>query len=160
MTVVTRRFLGVLAGLALVALAACNIQNMGLDKDKDAAARAMFDNFRKGDLSQTPLGPEMQTPEAQAAIPQLMAIAPKGEPTAVKVLGWNVNFDMSAGRTEKLQTSHEWTFPDRVLIVETVMSRSAPQGGQMGPWRLHGLAFRPKPAEGAPEAPAKAPTPT
>lgn len=159
MTAVTRRFLGVFAGLALAALAACNIQNMGLDKEKDAAARAMFDAFRKGDVSQVQMGAEMQTPEAQAAIPQMIAAAPKGEPTGVKVVSWSTNWSMNGGRTENLETVHEWTFPDGVLVVNTVMSREAPQGGQMGPWKLRGLHFKPKEAAAPPAAPAKG-TPT
>ena len=154
MTAVTRRFLGVFAGLALAALAACNIQNMGLDKEKDAAARAMFDAFRKGDVSGVPMGPEMQTPEAQAAIPQMIAMAPKSEPTSVKVLGWSANWEATGGRIETLKTSHEWTFPEGVLEVNTIMSREAPQGGEMGPWKLRGLSFKPKSTAAPETAPA------
>lgn len=155
MTALTRRFLGVFAGLALVALAACNIENMGLDKEKDAAARAMFEAFRKGDVSRIQMGAEMQTPEAQAAIPQMIAAVPKGQPTSVKATGWKSNWSMSGVRTENLETTHEWTFPEGVLVVSTVMAREAPEGGQMGPWKLRGLHFKPKEAV-APATPAPA----
>lgn len=157
MTAISRRLLGVAVALGLMALAACNLQNLqapGLAADKDQAARNVFKAMQKGDLAGIPLGPEMSTPEAQAAIPQIFAVIPKGEPTKVRLVSWKTNWSALSGpRSENMDTTHEYTFGTNVLMVETVMQRDIPASGQPGPWKLRGFHF--KPANAAATPPAK-----
>lgn len=157
MTSISRRLIGVAAALGLMALAACNLQNLqapGLAADKDQAARNVFKAMQKGDLAGIPLGPEMSTPEAQAAIPQIFAMIPKGEPTKVRLVSWKTNWSALSGpRSENMDTTHEYTFGTNVLMVETVMQRDIPASGQPGPWKLRGFHF--KPANAAATPPAK-----
>jgi hypothetical protein len=163
MTDLTRRFLGVFAGLALVALTACNLENIqapGLAKDKDDAARAVYEAFRKGDVSSIRMGAEMSTPEAQAAIPRIIAITPKGAPTNVRLASWKTNWTALSGpRTEHMETVHEYTYGDKILSVETVMARDIPAQGPPGPWMLRGLHYTPRNADGSMPGGAAAATP-
>ncbi|MBX7250130.1 MAG: hypothetical protein K1X35_13930, partial [Caulobacteraceae bacterium] len=155
MTAMSRRVLGIMGLIGLFALAACNLGDLqapGLARDKDEAARAVFKAMQKGDLSGVPLGPEMLTPEAQAAIPNIFASIPKGEPTKVKLLNWHSNWSALTGaRTEDLETNHQYTFPNASIDVTTVMQRQIPAQGQPGPWKLRGFHF--KPSGSAPAAP-------
>jgi len=149
MTTISRRLFGAIAGLALVALAACNVQNIsapGLAKEKDEAARAVFAAFQKGDLSTLQLGEEMTTPEARAAMPQIVALTPKDTPTNVRLASWRTNWTALSGpRTENMETMHEYTFPGgRMLLVETVMARDLDAAGKAGPWRVRGFHMKPQ----------------
>lgn len=154
MTAISRRLIGLAAALGLMALAACNLQNLqapGLAADKDQAARNVFKAMQKGDLAGIPLGAEMSTPEAQAAIPQIFAMIPKGEPSKVRLLSWKTNWSaLSGARSENMDTTHEYTFGTNVLIVETVMQRDIPASGQPGPWTLRGFHFKPATAAATP----------
>ena len=172
MTAISRRLIGLAAALGLMALAACNLQNLqapGLAADKDQAARNVFKAMQKGELAGIPLGAEMSTPEAQAAMPQIFAMIPKGEPTKVRLLSWKTNWSaLSGARSENMDTTHEYTFGTNVLIVETVMQRDIPASGQPGPWKLRGFHFKPATApagstpaaKGAPASAAPTPAPT
>lgn len=157
MTAISRRLIGLAAVLGLMTLAACNLQNLnapGLAADKDQAARNVFKAMQQGDLAGIPLGAEMSTPEAQAAMPQVFAMIPKGEPTKVRLLNWKTNWSaLSGARSENMETTHEYTFGTNVLLVETVMVRDIPASGQPGPWKLRGFHF--KPAATATTPPAK-----
>ena len=159
MTVMTRRLIGVFAAVGLALLAACNLSNLqapGLSHDKDEAARAVFKAVQKGDLSGIQMGAEMSTPEAQAAMPQVFAAIPKGEPSKVRLVSWSSNSTgLTGARTETLVTNHQYTFPAVTLDVETVMSRDYPAQGPVGPWKLRGFHF--KPAAAAAAAPASPP---
>lgn len=156
MTAISRRLIGLAAAFGLMALAACNLQNLqapGLAPDKDQAARNVFKAMQKGDLAGIPLGAEMSTPEAQAAMPQIFAMIPKGEPTKVRLLSWKTNWSaLSGARSENMDTTHEYTFGTNVLIVETVMQRDIPASGQPGPWKLRGFHFKPAETPAAPPA--------
>ena len=147
MTAISRRLIGLAAALGLMALAACNLQNLqapGLAADKDQAARNVFKAMQKGELAGIPLGAEMSTPEAQAAMPQIFAMIPKGEPTKVRLLSWKTNWSaLSGARSENQDTTHEYTFGTNVLIVETVLQRDIPASGSPGPWKLRGFHFKP-----------------
>jgi len=157
---ISRRILGVVLGLGLFGLAACNIQNIsapGLAKEKDEAARAVFEAFRKGDLSTLQMGAEMNTPEARAVLPQIVAAVPKEAPTRVRLASWKSNWTALSGpRVENLVTGHEYTYPDRVLMVETVMARDIAADGKPGPWRVRG--FHMVPQGGGPAAPGPGPS--
>ena len=164
MTAISRRLIGLAAALGLMALAACNLQNLqapGLSADKDQAARNVFKAMQKGDLAGIPLGAEMSTPEAQAAMPQIFAMIPKGEPTKVRLLSWKTNWSaLSGARSENMDTTHEYTFGTNVLIVETVMQRDIPASGQPGPWKLRGFHFKPAATAATPPAKGDQPAPT
>jgi hypothetical protein len=140
---VSRRLASVVAAFGLALLAACNLQNLqapGLNPQKEQAVRAVFTAMQKGDLSAVPMGPEMQTPEARAALPQIFAAIPKGAPSRVRLVSWKSNVNgLTGARTETLQTSHEYTFPAGVFTAETVMSRDFPASGPGGPWTLRGF---------------------
>ena len=150
MHVTTRRLFGLAAALGLAMLAACNLQNIqapGLAADKDQAARNVLKAMQKGDLAGIQMGPEMSTPEAQAALPRIFQMIPKGEPTRVRLLNWKTNWSALSGpRSEDMQTTHEYTFGTDVIHVETVMQRDIPASGQPGPWKLRGFHFKPAPA--------------
>jgi len=159
MTVITRRAIGVFAAVGLALLAACNLSNLqapGLSHDKDEAARAVFKAMQKGDISGLQLGPEMSTPEAQAAMPQIFAAIPKGEPSKVRLTSWSSNSTgLTGARTETLVTNHQYTFPAVTLDVETVMSRDYPAQGPVGQWKLRGFHFKPAAAATPASPPAK-----
>lgn len=162
MTSISRRVFGVIAGLALAALTACNLENLeapGLAKDKDQAAREVYARFRSGDLDpiRPRFGPEMQGPEADAAMPQIVALIPKAEPTKVRLLSWKSNWSALSGpRTENLVTTHEYSYPDIVVSAETVMTRDYPAQGQPGPWMIRGFHIKRDPVGGAAATPAAA----
>lgn len=163
MTVISRRVVGVFAAVGLALLAACNLSNLqapGLAKDKEDAAKAVFTAFQRGDTSGLQMGPEMQTPEAQGAIPQIYAAIPKGTPSKIRLLNWKTNWSSLTGAREEVQvTNHEYTFPDVTLNVETVISRDIPAQGQPGPWKLRGFHFQPAGQPQVNTPPAKAETP-
>lgn len=158
MTAMSRRVFGVFAGLGLALLAGCNVdlENMeapGLAKDKDAAAREVYQAFRSGDLTsiRPRFAPEMQGPQAEAALPQIIALIPKTEPTKARLASWNLQWDAgTGGRTENLVTKHEYTYPDVVVLAETVMARQH-AGGKPGPWMIRGFHVKRNPV-GAPAA--------
>lgn len=167
MTAMSRRVFGVLAGLGLASLAACNVdlQNMeapGLAKDKDAAAREVYQAFRSGDLTsiRPRFAPEMQGPQAEAALPQIIALIPKAEPTRSRLASWNLQWNAgTGGRTENLVTNHEYTYPDVVVLAETVMAREH-VGGKPGPWMIRGFHIKRNPVGGtAPTATPESATP-
>lgn len=157
MTIFTRRLFGLAAAVGLTALAACNvnlqdIEAPGLGKDKDDAAREVYKAFASGDVSSISarFAPEMQGPQAEAAIPQIMALIPRGEPTKARLASWNLQWSAGTdGRTENLVTNHEYTYPDTVVLAETVMARTH-AGGKPGPWMIRGFHIKRNPVGGTP----------
>jgi len=163
MTAISRRLLGLAAAAGLALLAACNVNldNVnapGLGKDKDEAAREVYKAFASGDVSAISprFAPEMQGPQAEAAIPQIMGLIPRGEPTKSRLASWSLNWNAGTdGRTENLVTNHEYTYPDTVVMAETVMARTH-SGGKPGPWMIRGFHIKRNPVGGAATGPSPA----
>jgi len=160
MSALSRRLLGLVAAAGLALVAACNMdfENMdapGLAKDKDIAAREVYAKFRDDVNSIRPrFGPEMQGPEAEAAIPQIVALIPKGAPTKTRLASWRSNTSLGSPSLESLVTTHEYTYPDVVVDAETVMSRPA---GSRGAWTINGFHIKRRaPGTTATPAPASA----
>jgi len=143
MSGIQRFLVSIVAAAGLIGLAACNFQTLNLDKEKDEAAREVYRLFNEGDLAKLKprFGPEMQNAEAEAALPQFAEIIPDAEPKSVRVAGWKTNWE--AGKGERLETSHEYTYADRKVIASTVMSRAKKDA----PWIIHGFHVKTEPLE-------------
>jgi hypothetical protein len=129
-------------------LAACD--NMGLNKDDDAAARRAYEQIGKGDFAALAKWSDVEMKSADpAALKQLYSYIPDAKPTAVKVTGWKYNVSTGSGNT--LQTTHEYDYADRTVVADTVMRR--PSAGL--PWKIAGIHIKAEPkAAAASDAPA------
>ena len=154
MTILLRKLAALGAAAAMTALAACNLQTLNLDKEKDEAAREVYRLFNENPEKLRPrFGPELQGPELEAALPQFQALIPDAEPTSVRVAGWKTNWE--AGKGEQLDVKHEYAYADRKIVASTVMTRK----GKDQPWIINGFHIETLPlsgdAGGTPATPAK-----
>ena len=154
----------IIAGAAMLALAACQMPAM--NREVDQAARTFYtdlhdghplpgSNVVAGDLSSVATLQELQA--------NARAMMPAGPPVSVRLQGQNFRTDTTGGHAD---LTHAYSYTDRTLIVQTVFDR--PPGAPA--WRIIGFhvqtqmanggAFAPppNPASGPP-APAAAPAP-
>jgi hypothetical protein len=110
------------AGLAaLLVLAACNPAEIArLDPGADATAAAAYRHVWKGEDAafEAMLEPAQRGPQVYAALDQIRALIPPGEPDTVETVSWN-NVMGTGGRT--LTLVQAYGYAGRVTVAATVV---------------------------------------
>ena len=94
-----------------------------LDAKDDAVAHSVYVQVQSGDITalQAKSGPELNGPEALAQFQQVRKLLPAGRPRSIKTVGFNY-FNIVGG-AHSLQTSQEYDYGDRVVLVQTNLSK-------------------------------------
>lgn len=124
-----------IAAMAAVAIAlcACNPASALRDPAVDAEIGATFERVRSQDprLLDT-LTPEIVATISPEALSAIRAEIPEGAPTARKVMATSI---ASTSRGTTVEAIDEYAYPDRILLVRTVLQQ-APDDMQ---WRIAGF---------------------
>jgi hypothetical protein len=125
---------GICAALFLaLALAACNPAESLRDPTADAVITSTFDKVRRGDPQfAATLTPEVQKDVTSELLARMRGEIPEGEPISRKML--ETHFLKNADGTD-VRAVDEYRYSDRVLVVESRLSRAAE--GQ--PWLVAGF---------------------
>jgi hypothetical protein len=133
----------ILATLTLAGLlSACAAE---LDPRSDAASQQVFEQARRHDFAaiEARLPPRLRTAVADARLQAQAALIPDQTPLRVKLARFQ---SVSAGATRRTSTTREYFYPDRILVVTTLISETPGQppqvlGFNVQPFARTALAF-------------------
>ena len=126
-----------LAAFAILLLglvtASCSLPK--IDPADQLAARAVFDQVRKGDFRgvEERLDASLQTAEADPALRQAGALIPAGMPISVRQDGSNI---VESPGSRDSQITDEYTYPDKVLVVATSFHSAAGSPARLTGFRI------------------------
>ena len=110
--------------IVLLAASLAGCQALTMDPKVDAASKAVFDDFRRGDTTALNglLAPELKTPDLGAKLAQLRTYVPNREPRGRKNIGWNLVEQPQGEAT--VDVSDEYDFGDRFVLWNTHLHRA------------------------------------
>jgi hypothetical protein len=100
------------------------------DPRQDADSRAVFDAARRHDFAaiEARLPPSLRTAVTDARIQAQAAVIPDQPPLLVKLSGFH---SARAGAATRISTTREYFYPDRLLVVTTVIDEAPGQPAQV-----------------------------
>ena len=117
-------------------LAACAAT---LGPGQDTATRAVFEQLKRRDFAaiESRLVPSLRTAVTDARLQSEAALIPDAPPEAIKLVGFQ---SASAGGGRQTSVTREYFYPDRLLVVSTVIDERAGQPATIIAFNVQGFS--------------------